>query len=396
MNLRNEHGTEGGQKRVKYVVNVNRISGLSDTEKARLQKVTDLYAFRATDYYLNLIDWNDPNDPIRRMVVPHEDELLEWGDLDASKERKITVRKGVQHKYASTVLLLMNEICPSFCRYCFRKRLFMNGNEEVTYDFNPGLEYIRRHPEANNVLLTGGDPMVMRTSELERVISALRGIEHVRIIRIGTKMPAYNPYRFINDNVLIKMFRRYSHHGRRIYMMCHFDHPKELTPQSRKAIGLLIDAGVVCVNQNPIARGISDDPKIMAALWNELSYMGVQQYYVFQGRPTAGNYPYRVPIVEAYRKVELAKLKCSGLAKRVKYVMSHESGKIEIVGVDHRFIYLKYHRAKHLKDEQRFFICHRDDNAYWLDHLRPVCGHSNDYYRGSCRPAIPQIDQRLD
>lgn len=379
----NEHGF--GQARARYIRDINRIAQLTDAEKVRLKEVTKTYAFRATDYYLSLINWSDPDDPIRRLIIPHEDELIDWGELDASKESQVTVCKGVQHKYATTVLLLVNEVCAGFCRFCFRKRLFMNDNDEVTYDITPGLKYIRQHPEVTNVLLTGGDPMILRTPKLEKIISALREIEHVRIIRIGSKIPAYNPFRFLNDTALIAMFKKYSQPNRRIYMMCHFDHPRELTPQSREAVGRLIDAGVICVNQNPITRGISDSPAIMATLWKELSYMGVQQYYVFQGRPTAGNYPYEVPIVEGYRKVEQAKRKCSGLAKRVKYVMSHKSGKIEIVGVDHGYIYLKYHRARLPKDEQRFLVCHRDNDAYWLDQLKPVSGYVNEHYREGYR-----------
>ncbi len=385
MTLKNEHGFGHERARVRYIRNIDGIAQLTEAEKIRLKEVTKIYPFRATDYYLSLIDWSDPNDPIRRMVIPHEDELIDWGELDASKENQVTVCKGVQHKYATTVLLLVNEVCAGFCRFCFRKRLFMNDSDEVTYDLEPGFEYIRQHPEADNILLTGGDPMVLRTSHLEKIIRNLREIEHVKIIRIGTKMPAYNPYRYLNDDALMEMLHKYSQPDRRIYMMCHFDHPRELTPQAREVIARLIEIGVICVNQNPIVRGISDDPMTMAELWNELSYMGVQQYYVFQGRPAAGNYIYEVPIAEGYRKVEQAKRKCSGLAKRVKYVMSHKSGKIEIVGVDHRYIYLKYHRAKLPRDEQRFLVCHRDNEAYWLNQLKPVGGYVNEHYQEGYR-----------
>jgi KamA family protein len=353
---------------------------LSQDEKDKLKLVAQKFAFRTNDYYVNLIDWTDPNDPIRRLVIPDERELNQWGILDASNEQAITVEKGVQHKYATTVLLLVNEVCGAYCRYCFRKRLFMNDNDEVTYDIEPGLEYIRNHPEVSNVLLTGGDPMILQTPRLEKIFQQLREIPHVRIIRIGSKMPAFNPFRFINDPELMELFKKYSHAEGRIYMMCHYDHPRELTPESREAIRLLIDAGVICVNQNPIIRGISDDPDVMSELWNELSYWGVRQYYVFQGRPTEGNEPFEVPIVEAYFKIEEAKKKCSGVAKGLKFSISHESGKIEIVGVDEKHIYLKYHRAKETKDEERFIVCHRDDNAYWLDQLEPIDGYENEFY----------------
>lgn len=380
MKTRDNNSPGRRKNRARYILNLNKVSQLPEIDRESLTRVSQRYAFRVTDYYLNLIDWMDPHDPLRRLVIPNVAEMNEWGELDASAEGKVTVRRGVQHKYGSTVLLLVTEVCAAFCRYCFRKRLFMNDNDEAAYDISPGLQYIREHPEVNNVLLTGGDPLILQTPKLEKILASLREIDHIRIIRIGSKMPAFNPYRILNDDSLPQMLKKYSLPDRRIYMMCHFDHPRELTQQAREAVARLIDAGIICVNQNPIMRGISDDPDTMAELWNELSYMGVPQYYVFQGRPTAGNSPYELPIVEAHRKIEQAKKKCSGLAKRPRFAMSHESGKIEIIGVDERHIYLKYHRAKHRKDEQRLVVCHRDDEAYWLDQLRPVQGHINDYY----------------
>lgn len=383
MEAQHRQGMPNRRRRPRIVYSLDRVSHLSLDERTRLKRVTDRYAFRANEYYLGLVDWSDPDDPIRRLIIPHENELGVWGDLDPSKEHAVTVRRGVQHKYTSTVLLLVNETCPCFCRYCFRKRLFMNDTDEVTYDLAEGIDYIRKHPEVNNVLLTGGDPMTLPTVKLEKIFAALRRIEHVRIIRIGSKMPAFDPFRFINDDYLMEILKEYSLPDRRIYMMCHFDHPKELTDEAKAAVNRLLEAGVVCANQNPIIRGISDDPEVMAELWNELSYIGVPQYYVFQCRPTAGNKYYALPIVEAYHRIEEAKKACSGLAKRLKYGMSHESGKIEIVGVDHRHIYLKYHRAKHKVDEQRLLVCHRNNQAMWLDQLRPVDGYHNEYYRST-------------
>ena len=116
-----------------------------------------MYVFRANDYYLDLIDWSDPDDPIKQLIIPRIEELNDCGRLDASNEQAVTVDHGVQHKYADTVLLLCNEVCGAYCRYCFRKRLFMNDNDEVTNEVSAGIAYIRSHPEASNVLLTGGE-----------------------------------------------------------------------------------------------------------------------------------------------------------------------------------------------------------------------------------------------
>jgi len=368
------------KRRAKYILNIDRIQQLSDTEKAKLKEVSKRYVFRANDYYLSLIDWDDPNDPIRQLVIPQERELEDWGKLDASNEQAVTVAPGVQHKYGTTTLLLVNEVCGAYCRYCFRKRLFMNDNDEVVYDISKGLEYIREHPEVSNVLLTGGDPLILQTPKLEKIFQQLREIDHLKIIRLGTKMPAFNPFRFINDDALMDLISKYSLPDKRIYFICHFDHPKELTDECLEGLARIQAAGAICVNQNPIIRGISDDPKVMSELWNRLSYAGVPQYYVFQGRPTAGNEPFEVPIVEAYFKIEEAKKMSSGLAKRPKYTMSHDSGKVEILAVDDHSIYLKYHRAKEKKDEQRFLICERNDDAYWLNQLKPRDGYENPWY----------------
>jgi len=250
----------------------------------------------------------------------------------------------------------------------------MDDNDEASIDVSEGLAYIRSNPQVTNVLLTGGDPLIMSTRRILDVIGALRDIPHVQIIRIGSKMPAFNPWRVLDDPELVDGLQRYSTPEKRIYLMAHFDHPRELTEPAVEGLDTLIRAGVICVNQNPLLRGINDDPEVLAEMYRKLSFIGVPPYYLFQGRPTAGNEPYEVPIVEGYRIFEEAKKRISGLAKRARFAMSHETGKIEIVGVDDDHIYLRYHRARNPEDEGRFMVYHRNDDAYWLDQLDPVEG----------------------
>lgn len=358
--------------KVSYIRSVDKIPQL-DAESIRLlEEVSKRYVFRANDYYLGLIDWSDPKDPIRKLIVPDPDELNDWGQLDASNENAVTVAKGVQHKYPHTVLLLVNEVCGAYCRYCFRKRLFMDDTDETSLDISEGLAYIAETPQVTNVLLTGGDPLIMGTQKLLSIIERVQAIPHVRIVRIGSKMPAFNPYRVLDDPDLVNGLSALSRPGKRVYLMAHFDHPRELTPPAREALDRLIRAGVICVNQCPLLRGINDDPETLAEMYRELSYIGVPPYYLFQGRPTAGNEPYEVPMVEGYHVFEETKRRVSGLAKRARFCMSHETGKIEIVGVDDAHIYLRYHRAKDPDNEGRFMVYHRDDEAYWLDQLVPV------------------------
>jgi lysine 2,3-aminomutase len=359
---------------VRYVTDLDKLSQIPAAERARLKEVASRYAFRVNDYYLGLIDWADPNDPIRRLVIPDVEELDDWGALDASNESANTPVRGVQHKYPHTVLLLCNEVCGAYCRYCFRKRLFMNDNDEVSVDVSAGLRYIAERPEVTNVLLTGGDPLLMSTRRLTTIIEGLRAIPHVKIIRIGSKMPAFDPWRLSGDAALLDLFRKHSTPARRIYLMAHFDHPRELTEPALEGLAVGLAAGLAIVNQNPIIRGINDDPTVLAEMFRKLSFAGVAPYYLFQGRPTAGNKPYETTIVHSYRVFEEAKTRVSGLAKRARLVMSHETGKVEIVGIDARYIYLRYHRAKDPADEGRLMVYHRDDEACWLDDLVPVEG----------------------
>jgi lysine 2,3-aminomutase len=351
----------------KYLTKLEQIPQLSDAEKIDLEKVNEQFVFRTNDYYQSLIDWNDPNDPIRRIVMPDIQELDEWGQLDASNEEKYTKVKGLEHKYTSTALLLVNEVCAAYCRFCFRKRLFMNENDEVTKDISEGLEYIRNHPEVTNVLLTGGDPMIMSTSKLEPIIKQIREIDHVKIIRIGTKIPAFNPHKIVNDPSLHEMIKKYSTNEKKIYIMAHFNHPRELTEVAVKGLNMLMQSGATLVNQTPLIKGVNDNPDILAELFNRLSFIGVPPYYVFLCRPTLGNEPFALPIEEGYKIFEKARKKCSGLAKRARLVMSHETGKVEMVGMLDGQVFFKYNRSADVENDGKFLVCESNPDAYWFD-----------------------------
>jgi len=359
--------------KVKYFTDIDKISQIPENERSKLkQEVTEHFAFRANDYYLSLIDWDNPDDPIRKIVIPDMDEMTAWGSLDASDEASNYVVPGCQHKYATTALILVNEVCGAYCRFCFRKRLFTQDSDEVSEDVSAAIEYIRSKPNISNVLLTGGDPLILSSKKLESILRPLREIKHVQIIRIGTKLPAFNPFRIIDDPELPSVISRYSTRQKRIYFMMHFNHPGEITDKAALAVDILMRSGAVLTNQTPILRSINHDPETLAQLMKKLSYIGIPPYYFFQCRPTAGNKTYAVPITETYTNLERAKSMVSGLAKRPKYVMSHATGKIEIFGLTNQHIYMRYHRAREPADESRMLICHRDDNAYWLDDLREV------------------------
>jgi lysine 2,3-aminomutase len=368
--------------RPRYINKLDQVQGLSDQERQQLQPVAERFAFRTNEYYQSLIDWNDPDDPIRRIVMPDIQELDEFGEMDASDEHSYTVRKGLEHKYGDTALLLVNNVCGAYCRFCFRKRLFTDGNDEVTNDISDAVAYISQHPEINNVLLSGGDPLIMSTGKLTKIIKQLRDIKHVRIIRIGTKMTAFDPYRILNDPSLLEMLSEYSLPDRKIFVMAHFNHPRELTEPALKGLQLLQKAGAITVNQSPLIKGVNDNSEIIAELFGRLSFNGVVPYYLFLCRPTSGNEPYIVPVEKGLEIFEGARRRLAGLAKQARLCMSHRTGKVEVVGKMDNKIVFRYHRAPNPLDCGRVMIFDSDPNAGWLDdymtsqgltsyHLRP-------------------------
>ncbi len=355
--------------RVRYLRAPSQIPDLPPDLAPVLEKVAEKYAFRANDYYLDLIDWEDPDDPIRRLIVPDAAELDDWGRLDASNEAANTVVRGVQHKYGDTALVLVASTCAAYCRFCFRKRLFMDENEEAARDLSTAYEYVEAHPKITDVLLSGGDPLVLSTDRLLQIIERFAAMANVRIIRVGTKSIAFNPYRIFDDPGLLEGFKRTVAGGTAVYLMAHFDHPRELTEPAREAIRALRETGTHVINQCPLVRGVNDDAGVLAELFETMTVLGAPQYYLFQGRPTSGNEPYKVPLVESWQIFDAARRRCSGLSRRVRFCMSHATGKIEVLGVDDHHIYLRYHRSPDPDQESRMLVCHRDDTAYWLEDL---------------------------
>lgn len=350
-----------------YITQLENVPGLTNSERMEYKQVIDKFPFRTNEYYQQLINWDDPNDPIRKIIIPSVEELHTWGRLDASDEASYMVAPGIEHKYEFTALILMNDVCGAFCRFCFRKRIFMNESDDIARDTTEAIKYIKSRKELHNVLLTGGDPLILSTPILENVIRQLREIDHVNIIRIGSKIPAVNPARILNDPSLLNLFKKYSTPEKRIYLMAHFNHPRELTKEAIEAIALIQKSGVVFCHQTPLLRGINDNPDILADLMLKLTDLGVSPYYIFQCRPTFGNKMFSVPIEEGFDIFEKAKMLCSGLGKRARYVMSHSTGKIEIVGKTKNHIYFRYHRAANPDENARFMVFKSKPDAHWFD-----------------------------
>ena len=340
---------------------------LSYNEKGKLEKVVQIHPMRVSPYYLSLINWNDPHDPIRKMAVPSVDELNLEGFYDTSGEAENTKMPGLQHKYSETALILATNRCATYCRFCFRKRLVGLPSEEIVKRFEDAAEYVEKHGEINNVLISGGDPLVLSNEVIERFLEILTKIDSLSYIRFGSRTPVTYPSR-LSDPELLGLFKRYSQIDKRLYVVTQFNHPREITRQSISAVSNLINAGVLLSNQTVLLRGVNDDPDTLASLMNRLVSIGVTPYYVFQCRPVKRvKHHFQVPICEGVRIVEKAKSNCNGHSKRFKYAMSHKTGKVEILGIMNGEIYFKYHEAKNRKNLGVMFKRRVDEKAGWLD-----------------------------
>ncbi len=341
--------------------------GLSPNETEKLKQVTEIHPMRVSPYYFSLIDWNDPNDPIRKMAVPSLEELNLDGFYDTSGEAENTKMPGLQHKYAETALILSTNRCSTYCRHCFRKRLVGLPTKEILKRFEDAVDYIENHTEINNVLVSGGDPLALDNDVIEIFLKSLTNIDHLSFIRFGSRTPVTLPSRF-NDPELLALFKKYSHMDKRLYVVTQFNHPREITLQSVSAVNKILNAGVLMSNQTVLLKGVNDNPETLAALMDELVRIGVAPYYVFQCRPVKRvKHYFQVPICKGIRMVEDAKAKCNGHSKRFKFIMSHKTGKIEILGIMNGEIYFKYHEAKDRKNLGIMFKRRVNEKAGWLD-----------------------------
>ncbi|MFW9847425.1 MAG: KamA family radical SAM protein, partial [Candidatus Thorarchaeota archaeon] len=298
-------------------------------------------------------------------------ELISEGSYDTSGELSNTVLSGLQHKYKQTALILATAECAMYCRHCFRKRLVGLPSQEILRDIEAAVEYIRNHEEINNILVTGGDPFTLDTFRISNLLEALSSVPHLEFIRFGTRIPVTYPMRILHDEGLLEVLRKHSRLSRRLFVVTQFNHPNEITEESIAAIDRLMSAGVVVNNQTVLLKGVNDDPAVLSNLQNRLVSIGVNPYYVFQCRPVARvKKTFQVPLYYGYQIVEEAKKLLNGHSKRFRYIMSHHTGKIEILGIFDRKFLFKYHQAKDSNDQGRIFTREVDKTATWLDDLK--------------------------
>ncbi|WUS98107.1 lysine 2,3-aminomutase [Streptomyces sp. NBC_00708] len=411
--------------------------GLPAGIRETVRLVSMVLPFRVNEYVLSqLIDWDRiPDDPMFQLVFPQKGMLSEQNERDLAelsadpsgkvalralvqqirgrlnphpsgqKELNVPTRDGVelpglQHKYRETVLYFpsQGQTCHSYCTYCFRWAQFV-GDSELRFaapDPRGLISYLETHPDAGDVLVTGGDPMVMSTARLRSHLEPLLSLESVRTIRIGTKSVAYWPQRYVTDpdaDDALRLFEEVVASGRNLAVMAHFSHPRELeTDLARRAIARIRSTGALVYCQAPLIARVNDDADVWARMWRAELAVGAVPYYMFVERDT-GPYDYfRVPLARAAEIYRDAYATLPGLARTVRGpVMSATPGKVAVDGVVEKaeglFFQLRMMQARDPKLVGRPFLAHYDADAAWLDELRLDHSVPADIARAIAGPA---------
>jgi len=300
------------QQSVRTVAELGAVLELTDAERAGAHAAERAgLPLSITRYYLGLVDPSDPACPIRRQVVPHADEATTApGDLvDPLGEEAHEVAPSLIRRYPDRALIVATDRCAVYCRFCTRSRLVGAGGGARSHEhLGPAFSYLEQNPEVRDVIVSGGDPLAMTTDKLERLIARLRRIPSIETIRLATRVPVVLPQRITSE--LLDALR--PHHP--LWVMTHFNHPRELTELSRAALRRLADAGFPVMNHTVLLRGVNDDPATLTALFRGLVRERARPYYLLQMDPVRGSSHLRTPLETGLRMMEALQGRLSGIA----------------------------------------------------------------------------------
>ncbi len=412
---------------------ISQLRRLSLVDQLAIKAVASVLPFRINSYVIeDLIRWDDiPEDPLYQLTFPQPGMLSETdfqrmykllsigapqekirnaahriqrrlnphpaGQMELNVPRiNGTPLAGMQHKYRETLLFFprQGQTCHAYCTYCFRWPQFL-GIDKLRFASKEGealVAYLREHSEVTDVLFTGGDPMVMKTSILRRYIEPLltADLPSVTSIRIGTKALGYWPYRFVTDedaDDLLRLFEQVRRSGRQLALMAHYCHPRELeTEVAQVALHRVQDAGAVVRCQAPLVRHVNDSARVWAELWRQEVRGGAVPYYMFVQRNTGAKDYFEVPLAEAYDIFRRAYGRVSGLARTVRGPsMSATPGKVVIHGVTEiageKVFVLVLEQGRDPSWVRQPFFARYDTTATWLDQLVPACGEKEFFFQ---------------
>ena len=292
---------------------LEQVLSLSDDERCGIRTATEYLKMKISPHIATLIDPDNLNDPLRVQFIPSIKEIisLNSADLfaDVNADERFSPVRGLVHRYPTKVLLLPTNYCGAYCRYCFRRKLVREVEETLgEKELEAAFEYIEKTPQIEEVILSGGDPLVLSDNALESILSSISRIPHVKILRLHTRLPVTIPYRITTS--LVSMLTQY----KPIYMVIHIDTSLEITEPMRDAITRLVDNGIPCFASCPLLRGINDDETTLRTLWTELVIMRVKPYYLFHSDPVKGLRHFLVPMSRGLEIMRNLYDRMSGLA----------------------------------------------------------------------------------
>jgi lysine 2,3-aminomutase len=297
--------------RITTLDQIKEILELSTEEIEGIKQSKGRLAMAVTPYFASLMDPTNPNCPVRRQAIPRREEshMSKSDMVDPCGEDKDSPVPGLTHRYPDRVLLLVTDQCAVYCRYCTRRRLVGAHERSITQgDFDEALKYLKSHRKVRDVLLSGGDPLLLENERLEEMLSRLREIPHIELLRIGTRAPVTLPQRVTGG--LVRMLKKYHP----LMMSIHFTHPKEITDAVKRACGELADAGIPLGSQTVLLKGINDRPHIMKKLVQELLKIRVRPYYIYQCDLAMGTEHFRTSVATGIQIIEKLRGHTTGYA----------------------------------------------------------------------------------
>jgi len=314
--------------RIRRPVDLRGIPWIGEEEIGRMSRVARRYPFAVTPYFLSLVRWQDPEDPLRIQALPSPAEILapDAGSLDPLAEAEHTKAPGLIHRYPDRVVILATHSCAVFCRHCFRKRLWKEGPlRNDTLRWKKVIDYLEGHTEVRDVLLSGGDPLTLTDRQLDAMLGRIRRVRHVEIIRIGSRVPVTLPQR-----VTPGLCRILERHGP-LWLVTQFNHPHEITPEAARACERLLRCGLPVNNQTVLLRGVNDQADTIKSLCQGLLRIRVRPYYLHQCDPVAGADHFRTPLFKGIEIIAGLQGTTSGLAvPRFMVDLPGKGGKVSL------------------------------------------------------------------
>ena len=296
---------------IKTVDQLKQFLPLTPEEERRLRDVSQTYHFMLTPYWMSLIDPGNPDDPIRLQSIPNGKELdfTSYGEADPLDEKDDSPVPGLTHRYPNRVLMYTTNVCSMYCRFCTRKREWIDGDfQKSRGELDAMLDYIERTEVIRDVICSGGDPLMLSPSKLDYVLQRLKNIPHVEMVRLGTRVPTTLPQKITPE--LVDILER----GRKVWVQTHFNHPREVTPATSEACLRLLKAGVCLNNHTVLMRGVNDDPHVMLDLIHKLTASKIRPYYIFHCDQVRGAEFFRTTISKGLEIMEHLRGHTSGLA----------------------------------------------------------------------------------